>query len=219
MSHQEQLRDELLALQGQTSEPSEADTARFRQQLAEEERRAKRLGWLVQIPMWLWVGALGGLCMSERLWERLHIPFTAAGFILMAIWVGGGLPIMMRGVRRLKQSRQTAQRLNKLMPEYVPPTVQAGTLMVRCGSQRYVHWLKLVCFAVVLWLLVALGGILGNLVLMQRFTPAPVLSQSAIAIVGFLGIVFVLLRTPLEDLTAARQVNRFFWWPVPDLSA
>ena len=112
------------------------------------------------------------LCMSERLWERLNIPFAAVAMILAVILAGGGLPILVGLGRRLRKSQNTIQRLKKLMPEYVPPTVQAGTFVARCASKRYVHWLKLLCFAAVLWIMFALGGMVVFGVLTQRSQPA-----------------------------------------------
>jgi len=193
--------------------------ARFRQQLAEEERRAKRLEWVVQIPMWVLGGLMLGLCLSERLLELLHIPFAAACLAVVVIMAGGGFPITIRLVRRLKRSRDSIQRLKKLMPEYAPPTVQAGTFIIRHGSQRYVHWLKLLCFAAVIWIMFALGGMLVFLVLTQRLTTAPMGFQTMMAVMMFLGIIATALRTPLEDLTAIEQVNGLFWWPIPNLPA
>jgi hypothetical protein len=220
MTNQEHLRDRLLALQGlDCAGPSEVQVAQFRQQLANEERRAKRLELLVQIPMWVFAAIMLTLCMSERLLDRLHIPFAVAWLGVMLIVVGGGFPIALRLNRRLKRSRNIIQRLKKLMPEYVPPRVQVGTYMARHGSKRYVNWLKLLCFAAVIWIMFALGGMVVFLVLTQRLTTAPIGFQTMMAFVMFLGIMAAALRTPLEDLTALHQVNRLFWWPVPSLSA
>jgi len=220
MTNQAQLRDELLALQGlDASGPSEAQVAQFRQQLVEQERRVKHLAWLNNLMVGLWGAAMLALCMLEGLWERLHIPFAAAAMILVAIGAGGGLPFLVGLGRRLRQSRNTILRLNKLMPEYVPPKVQAATFAVRCGTQRYVHWLKLLCFAVVVWIMFALGGVAVFLALTWRLTSAPLGFQSMMALLVFIGIMAVALRTPLEDLAVVHQVNRLFWWPAPDLSA
>jgi hypothetical protein len=220
MNNQEQLRDKLLALQGlDTSGPSEAQVAQFRQQLAEQERHAKRLGWLNIALVWMWAGAMLAVCMLERLWERLHIPFAAVCAIMALIIVGGVLPALFGLIRRLKRSQSIIQRLKKKMPEYAPPTVHAGTFLVRHGSQRYVHGPRLLCFAALMWILFALGGVVVFGVLTQRLTSAPIGFQTMMAICASLGIMGAALRTPLEDLTEIHQVNRVFWWPVPDLSA
>jgi len=218
MNNQEQLREKLLALQGlDTSGPSESQVAQFHEQLSTEEGRTKRLAWFNVTVMWIWAGTMLALCMLERLWERMHIPFAAVAMIMAFLMVGVGLPILMGLGRRLKQSQNTIQRLKKLMPEYAPPTIQAGTFVVRHGSKRYVHGPKLLSFAAVMWALFALGGILVFLVLTRKLTFAPIGFQTMMALLSFLGIIATALRTPLEDLTDVHQVNRRMWWPVPNL--
>ena len=219
MNNQEQLRDRLLALQGlEPSGPSATQVAQFREQLAEEERHAKRLIWFTQISGWLWAGVMLATCLLERLWERLHIPFAAVCMVVALVPLAGILPMIQRLSRRLIRSQQITQRLKKLMPEYVPPSVQAGTFVVRHGSKRYIHGPKLLCFAAVIWMVFALGSMLMSLILTQRWTFAPGGIQSFMACMVFLGIIATALRSPLEDLACVHQVNRLIWWPAPDLS-
>lgn len=56
------LRNQLLEQDGlASSEVSVKQLAQFRSLLAQEQQRAKRLGWLVQIPLWVMALVLLGL--------------------------------------------------------------------------------------------------------------------------------------------------------------
>ena len=117
MNNQAQLRDKLLALQGlDTSGPCEAQVGQFRKQLSTEEHRTKRLAWLNVTMMWIWAGAMLTLCMLERLWERLHIPFAAIAMIMAFLLVGVGMPSILGLGRRLKQTgaRRRPRRVNRM---------------------------------------------------------------------------------------------------------
>ncbi len=220
MADQEKLRDQLLAFQGlDANGPSQAQVAQFRNLLTEEKHRIKRWErWTVAL-VWLWAGVMLALCMLERLWERLNIPFVVASLVVTALMWGAWLPVLIRLTRRLGGSRRAVQRLKRLLPEYVPPRIVAGTWLVRCGSRRYIHALKLLCFAVVIWVLFALGGMGVYGLLTRRVTTAPLRFQSVMAFCVLMGIVAMALRTPLKDLTVTTHVNPWVWWPVPGLPA
>jgi hypothetical protein len=220
MADQEKLRDKLLSLQGlDIAGPSEAQVKQFRTLLTEEKHRVQRWQrWTVAL-VWLWAGVMLALCMLERLWERLNIPFVVASLVVTALMWSVWLPVLIRLSRRLGRSRRAIQRLRRLLPEYVPPRIQFGTWVVRCGARRYIHGVKLLGFAAILWALFALGGIGVYLLLTQRLTTAPMRFQTVMAFCMFIGIVVMALRTPLKDLTVTDHVNPWFWWPVPDLPA
>lgn len=83
------LRDLLLQQDGlDPSGIAEQELIRFRALLGHEKKRARRLAWLVQIPLWALVLILLGLSMSESLLAHLNIPFvTAGGVVMIGLWV------------------------------------------------------------------------------------------------------------------------------------
>lgn len=133
------LRDRLLLEDGiDPTVVSEQELVGFRAMLAREQRRARRLGWLVQIPLWMMAALLLGVCIAEDLWDRLGIPFLAAASVAVLVmwgillgparWLGG----------RLGQSRSRIADLKTRLPEHAGAQTRGIPLVARAGSTRLV---------------------------------------------------------------------------------
>lgn len=211
-----ELRDKLLREDGiDPAATSEQELARFRILLAEEQKRARRLGWMIQIALAGEVLLLLGVCVGEGLWDRLHVPFLAAsGAVVIVTWLailGFSNPLARRLVRTQRRVRQLKERL----PEHTGVRPRGIPLLAREGRQTLVFWPGVLLTIVLVGVIATVVGN-GIWILMTGRLPGFVTAwQIVLGLLVAGGIVRHGLTRPAEELPEMESPNRLFWLPVP----
>lgn len=212
------LRDRLLLEDGiDPSNVPEQELARFRTLLVEEQKRARRLGWMVQVPLWETALLLLGVCVAEGLWDRLGIPFLAAsslGMIVALLLILGPAWTL---ARRLEETKSHIGRLKSRLPEYAGTRPRGIPVLARGGSTRFVFWPGVLLVSVLVGTVAAVFGNVIWLILTGK------LSGTVTAWLIVLGTLIVVamvrrgLTGPPDELTTVEHPNRLLWVSVPRL--
>jgi hypothetical protein len=198
MNNYENLSNELLKQDG--IDPvgvSDTERAKFKALLETETKRAKRLAWIVQIPLWLFTISLLLLCVSERLLEAMHIPFVAAGAVLVLLAFVVLMPLAFRLIARLKSTRARLRRLQKLMPEYTDKRKQAGIVIVGAkNGKRIIEWPALISLGITVWIVAGLAAAGIYYLLAGRWSPFLIMYSGLMSMVFVAAFVYEGLKTP-----------------------
>ncbi len=208
MNNDKKLFEELLKSDGiDPAGISDSERMAFRELLDSEQKRIKRISWCITGVMWIFALAMIGLCVSERVLQILHIPFSIAVLVLIMVLAIVLIPLSMSFLRRLKASQKKAIRLEKLV---FGRRECKGLVMVGVKEgKRFIHWPNIFIIAVNVWMIMSLGGA-GIYYLLCRdwiFTAQPVLyvflfvvPSLALVISG----IYQGLKTPLEELVEVK---------------
>ncbi len=212
------LRDRLLLEDGiNPSDVPERELTRFRTLLAEEQKRARRLGWMVQVPLWEMTLLLLGVCLAEGLWDRLDIPFVVASSLTVIVGLLVILAPAWALARRLEEAKSHIGRLKSRLPEYAGARPRGIPLLAREGSTRFVFWPGVLLVAV---LVGAVAAIIGNviwLILTGRTSGFVTAWQIVLGVLLVAAMVRRGLTRPPDELTTVEHPNRLLWVPVPRL--
>ncbi|NQV31817.1 MAG: hypothetical protein HQ515_03940, partial [Phycisphaeraceae bacterium] len=197
---------------------TELELSQFRTLLAREQKRARKLCWLMQIPMWFFLVAMIGLITSESLLETLNIPFvTASGLVMFGIWI-----VIIFWIRRfgprVKQSQDRILSLKRKLPEQVDQKLKGIPLVARHEETKLVFWPGVLLATL---LAISLAVIAGNTMwwlLTGSFWHSGIIRQIIIPIlvVGF--IIRVGLTSPISSLKALESPDLRFWIAVPRIT-
>ncbi|MCP4450284.1 MAG: hypothetical protein GY809_02400 [Planctomycetes bacterium] len=197
---------------------TEQELSQFRTLLAQEQKRARRLGWLMMIPMLVFFVAMIGLITSESLLETLNIPFvTASGLVIFGIWI-----VIIFWIRRfgprVKQSQDRILSLKRKLPEQVDQKLKGIPLVARHEETKLVFWPGVLLATL---LAISLAVIAGNTMwwlLTGSFWHSGIIRQIIIPIlvVGF--IIRVGLVSPMSSLKALESPDLRFWIAVPRIT-
>lgn len=210
------LRDKLLLEDGiDPTEVSERELARFRTLLAEEQKRARRLSWLVQLPLWEAALLLLGVCVAEGLWDQMNIPFLAAGSLAIVIGLLVILAPVWTLVRRLEWTKSRIGRLKSRLPEYAGTRPRGIPLLAREGSTRFVFWPGMLLVCALVGLVAAVIGNIIWVILTSRMSASVTIWQIALGVLLAAFMVRHGLTRPPDDLTTLERPRRFFWIAVP----
>lgn len=188
---------------------TESERAAFRQMLDVEQKRMKRLSWLSVGTLWIFVIALIGLCFSENLLEKLHIPFAVPVIALSTTMVIVMMKCLPAHNKKLEESNKKVSKLHYL----VHGSHRGFALISRKGNQRIIHWPSLFILTVVLWLGMSLAGAGVYYIMCQRWIYTSLSEAMWIHIflttvmpLGFLiGILRQGLKAPLEELVEIKS--------------
>jgi hypothetical protein len=210
------LRDRLLLEDGiDPTEVSERELTRFRTLLTEERKRARRLSWLVQLPLWEAALLLLGICVAEGLWDRMDIPFLAAGSLAIIIGLLVILAPAWTLVRRLEQAKSRIGRLKSRLPEYAGTRPRGIPLLAREGSTRFVFWPGALLVCVLVGVVAAVVGNVIWVILTGKMSASVTAWQIALGVLLAALMVRHGLTRPPDDLTTLERPGRFFWIAVP----
>jgi|GEM_PF-2022561 len=212
------LRDRLLLEDGiNPNDVPEQELARFRTLLAEEQKRARRLGWMVQVPLWEMTLLLLGVCLAEGLWDRLNIPFVAASSLAVIIGLVVILAPAWTLARRLGETKSRIGRLKSRLPEYAGARPRGIPLLAREGSTRFVFWPGLLLVTVLVGAVAAVVGNVIWLILTGRTSGFITAWQIVLGVLLVVAMVRRGLTMPLDELTTVEHPNRLLWVPIPRL--
>lgn len=210
------LRNRLLLEDGiNPTDVSEGELARFRTLLGTEQKRAKRLSWMAQIPLWGAALLLLGVCVGEDLWDRLDIPFLAASSLaVIAMWLIYLGPT--RGLmRRLEESRSQIRSLKDRLPEHANTGPSGIPLVARQGQRRLVFWPGVLLFAVIASLIAVVAGNVIWLMLTGKLSGFVTVWQLAFTFLFVAAMIRRGLTGPHCDLRELEHPNRLFWIVAP----
>ncbi|MBP7049951.1 MAG: hypothetical protein KBE65_02945 [Phycisphaerae bacterium] len=212
------LRDRLLLEDGiNPNDVPEQELARFRTLLAEEQKRAHRLSWMVQVPLWGGSLLLLCVCIGEDLWDRLGIPFLAASSLaVVAMWLAFLGPTR-RLIRRLEQSRSRIRWLKGRLPEHANTGPSGIPLVARQGQRRLVFWPGVLLVVVIAALIAVVGANAIWLLLTGRFSGFATAWQIVLGVFFVAAMVRRGLAGPLRDLRELGHPNRLLWIAVPEV--
>lgn len=209
MDNNENLSNELLKQDG-ISPVGVSDTERteFKTMLEAERKRAKRLAWIVQIPLWMFTISLLLLCVSERLLEALHIPFVAAGAALLLVaWIIL-FPLAFRFLARLKSTRARLRRLQKLMPGYTDKRKQTAIVIVGAkDGKRITKWPAVISLGIAVWIFTGLVSTGIYYLLARCWSPLLIMYSGLMSMVFVAACVYQGLKTPIEELTELKSTQ------------
>lgn len=210
------LRHRLLQQDGiDPSGASPHELTRFRALLAEEQKRARRLGWMAQIPIWGMFLILLGLCVSESLLDPMNVPFiTAFGAVVLGLWLLA-VPMARRIGMRLQQSRRRMNEIQQTLPEYQDVKPRGIPIVARKGDTRLVCWPRLALLIGVIWLVGALGGNVVWFLLTGQVSVWLILWIIPMKLILAVGLLYNSLTGPLEELQSLDDRNPKYWIPVP----
>jgi uncharacterized Tic20 family protein len=180
---------------------SDKERRDLRDIIEREQRRVRRMAWLVQGPLWVFLALMLLLCMSERLLIVLDIPFVVAwGAVVLLGWIIL-IPTSFRLLSRFKAKRERLQRLHKLVPEYAKQFPSGAIVLVsKREGKRVINWRS----TGMLFIVVSFFSLLGTegvyYLLAGRPSRLAVVISFVIAIVFVLAAIYQGLKTPVEDL-------------------
>jgi len=206
MYNNKKLSEELLKIDGiDPATISEVERAKFRKMLDEEIKRFNRLSWCSIGVMGIFVAAMLGLCMSERVLEALHIPFGAAWAMLLIGIYAFLFMFWPKHYKLIKESGKKIQRLHLI----AYGRDRGFPLVGKKNGKRCIDWLSIITLVIAHWLLIALGGA-GVYYLLCRswiFSSHPgFIIYSIIASLAFvMPLLYFGLRAPLEELPEIKK--------------
>jgi len=155
MENYKNLSEELLKIDGiNPANISETERAMFKAMLDEEQKHLNRLSWRNISLLWIFVIAMFGLCMSERLLEALHIPFIAAWAVLIIGMYAALFSLWPKHYRQIKESGEKVQRLHFI----VHGKYRGTPLVCRISGQRCIHWPNVLKISFIVWLVTFFSG-------------------------------------------------------------
>ena len=210
MDNNKKLAEGLLKADGiDPTNITESERMVFRQMLDREEKHMKHLSWITVGAMLIFALAMVGLCVSENILDALHIPFVVGFLVIMAAM----LIIMIRYTPGHNRSlRESGRKISKLY--YLVHGKHRGiALVVKKDGKRFIYWPRIIMIAVVLWLLVSLGGAGVYYLLCQRWiiSSSPMLHIFYCTVISLSFVIFILrdgLKTPLEELVEVKAKSK-----------
>ncbi len=211
MDNYKKLSQELLIKDGiDPANVSDTERAMFKAMLDKEMKHLNRLSWLSVSLIGIFVIALLGLCLSERVLEALHIPFVIAwAVVIIGIYV---ILILLwpNHFRKIKASGKKVQRLHFI----VHGKYRGFPLVGKKDGKRYIDWLSIILLVIALWMIISLGSA-GVYYLLCRRWVFSMASGSAFHIffMTIMSLAFVMpllyrgLKAPLEELTEIKAEN------------
>ncbi len=198
---------------------TEQELTQFRTLLNQERKRAKKLQWLVQIPMFFGIVALIGLNMSESLLETLNIPFVSVfGLLILAFWI-----VLISWTRRLAarlgQSQKIILILKHKLSEHANKSLKDISLVARYKENKYLFWpgiLLVTLFAAIL------AVIVGNVkwwFMSGSVLQFPIIWWSAFGAL-ILGLVIRFgLKMPISTLRELESLDSRLWIAAPRIAS
>jgi len=188
---------------------SEAERAVFREMLESEKKRMKHLSWLSVGAMWIFAVAMIGLCLYEKIFEALRIPFVVGCFVIMAAMLIVMIRYMPGHNRRLRESGRKIRKLYYL----VHGKHRGIPLVGKKDGKRFIYWPRIIMFTAGLWLVMSLGGAGVYYLLCQHwiYSSLPWLHIIYCTLPCLLLVIFVLrdgLKTPLEELVEVKAKSK-----------
>lgn len=202
MDNQNKFAEQLLKADGiDPANITEAERAAFRDMLDSEKKRMNRLSWLPIGAMWIFAIALLGLCMSERILEKMHIPFVVGALVIAAAML---FVTFRYTLPRNKLIAESNKKISKL--HYLVHGRHRGIAMIsKKNGKRVIHWLRIFILTSVFWMFISLSGAGVYYLLCQRW----IYSNSPMGYIFFntlMTLSFVIpmlvqgLKAPLEEL-------------------
>ena len=202
MDNDKKLFEELLKADGiDPAAPTEAERTVFKEMLDSEKKHFSRLSWRYVGAMWVFVLAMLGLCLYEKIPEALRIPFVVGCLVVIVAMLIVIIRYMFGYRRKMMES---GRKINKLY--YLVHGKHRGLILIgQKDGKRHIYWLRIIMIAAGLWLAMSLGGAGVFYLLCQRWIYASgpnlyiefctVFSLSFVTTVLYAG-----LKTPLDEL-------------------
>ncbi len=132
----------------------ETERAMFKAMLDKEMKHHKKLSWTITGFLWIFVLSMLGLCMSEQILEKLHIPFVVAAMFLMT---GVFIAIFSLLPKHYKQIKESSEKVHKL--HFLTFGKYRGFPLVgKKNGKRYIDWLSIILLTIAIWFVMALSG-------------------------------------------------------------
>lgn len=199
------LSEELLKLDNiDPSNIPESERAMFKAMLDKEMKLHNKLSWYSTSFMWIFALAMIGLCISEEILQKLHIPFVAAWAVLIiGVYVAVFL-FLPKHYKQIKRSSEKVQRLHFLtFGKY-----KGFPLVGKKDGKRYIDWLSIMLLAAAIWFVMSLGSAGVYFLLCRRWIfsseSGAVFHIFFLSIMSFTfvaGMIYRGLKAPLEKLT------------------
>ena len=210
MDKNKKLSEELLKIDGiDPANISNAEREMFKTMLDKEMKHHKKLSWIITGSMWIFALAMFGLCMSERIFERLHIPFIVPAMILIAGVCAAIFLLLPRYSNHIQESGKKIQKLHFL----VHNKHKGFPLVGKKNGKRYIDWISIILLAAALWLFMALGGAGVIYLISRRWIYSGTLPVTYIFFCTIGSLTFVSgllcrgLKAPLEKLEEIKPEN------------
>ena len=202
MDNNKKLFEGLLKADGiEPSNITESERMVFRQMLDREKKRMKHLSSLTVGAVWIFALAMLGLCLYEKIFEALRIPFVVGCLVIMAAMLIVMIRYMPSHNRKLRES---GRKISKLY--YLVHGKHRGIPLVgKKDGKRFIYWPRIIMIAVGLWLALSLSGAGVYYLLCQRWiiSSSPILHIFYCAVISLSLVIFILrdgLKTPLDEL-------------------
>ncbi|MBW8035388.1 MAG: hypothetical protein FVQ79_07105 [Planctomycetes bacterium] len=185
---------------------SESERAAFKKMLDSEQKHMNRLAWRTNTTLWIFVLAMLGLCLYEKIFEALRVPFVVGCLVIMVATLIVMFRYMPEHNRKLRESGRKIQKLH-----YLIHGRHKGLLLIgKKDGKRHIFWLRIIMIAAGLWLAMSLGGAGVFYLLCGRwvYSSDPVLYIIYCALPCLSLVIFVLrdgLKTPLDELVEVKQ--------------
>jgi hypothetical protein len=169
--------------------------------LDSEQKHMNRLAWRTNATLWVFLLAMLGLCLYEKISEALRVPFIVGCLAIMAAVLIVMIKYMPSHNRKLRES---GKKIGKLY--YLVHGKHKGVVLVgKKDGKRHIYWLRIVMISTGIWLAMSLGGAGVYYLLCQRwiYSSSPWLHIIYCTLPCLSLVIFVLrdgLKTPLDDL-------------------
>jgi len=208
MNNNQNLSNELMKQDGITPVGvSDAERDNFRAMLEKERKRVVRMGWIVQIPLWVFLTLLLALCTSEKLLNHFNIPFVVAWGVLMLLVCVTLVPLSLHMLSHLRASRTKLRRLQALMPEYIDKKPAGIIIVGKKDGKHIIRWHAVITIGIRVWLIMTLSSSGVYYLLSGHWFPLVIIYTSLMSAVFMAAIVYQGLKTPAEELTELKSTE------------
>jgi len=210
MDNNKKLFEGLLKADGiEPSNITESERMVFREMLDREKKRMKHLSSLTVGAVWIFALAMLGLCLYEKIFEALRIPFVVGCLVIMSAMLIVMIRYMPGHNRRLRES---GRKISKLY--YLVYGKNRGLILIgKKDGKRFIYWPRIIMIAAGLWLITSLAGAGVYYLLCQRwiYSSGPMFHIFYCTVISLSLVIFILrdgLKTPLDDLTEVKTKTK-----------